>query len=131
MAGAHLDELPDVTFTVHGLELEEGVLRNLQNQRKSHVWVTVDPLGKEYELGLNLRSRRMRAIHSRVGLSLHGRMPVEPSEPIWEHILEALRSEDEQDSDVYFVIRAAEAPDHPDGRARANTLRRAAEPRPR
>ena len=78
------------------------------------MWVDVDPLGKEFELGLNLRSKRVRAVHSRVGVSLHGRVPVEPSEAIWEPIVEALRSEDEQDSDVYFVVRAAAAPDHPE-----------------
>ena len=61
IAAAHLEELPDVVFTVHGLQLEESVLRTLQQERRPHVWVDVDPLGKEFELGLNLRSKRVRA----------------------------------------------------------------------
>ena len=113
--GPLVDALPDVVFTVHELQLEPSLLQRLQSERRPHVWVSADPLGLADELGLRgMRSRRVRAVHTTVGLTLVSRVPVEPSEPIWEPIMEALRSEEEQDSDVYFVLKAADSPDHLD-----------------
>lgn len=107
--------LPDLVFTVHEVHLEEATLRRVQRERKPHLWVSVDPLGLADELGLGeLCSRRVRAVHPTVGVSLQARVPVEPTEMIWAPIIEALRSEEEQDSDVYFVLKAGEAPDHSD-----------------
>lgn len=113
-AAAAADPLPDLSFTVHDLQLDAATLRRLQRERKPHVWVEVDPLGLSDELGLQLRSRRVRAVTQTVGVSLEERVPLEPSEPLWAPIIEALRSEEEQDSDVYFVVRAGEAAEHID-----------------
>ena len=74
-----------------------------------------------------MRSRRARAVNSTVGLALHSRVPLEPSEPIWGPIMEALRSEEEQDSDVYFVVRSAESASTFMGLTRAITTRRMAQ----
>ena len=99
---------------MHTLQVEPLLLRQVQ-QARQHVWVSIDPLGLADELNLRLRSRRLRlASTDPVFLGVQELLPIEPGEPLWEPVCEALRSVEEQDSDVYFVLKAGLGPEHPD-----------------
>ena len=105
--------LPDIEITVHELVLDQPSLRKIQGEGRPNVWVEVDPLGLADELDLKqLKSSRARAVHTTISVSLHESVAIEPSEPIWAPLIEALLTEEEQDSDVYFVVRAAESAEH-------------------
>ena len=102
--------LPDLRIEVHECELDGPLLARAQRERL-HCWAEVDLLG----LGeLSLRSARVAvpAQQGRVGVALRESVPVEPDEAIWAPLREALASEDEQDSDVYFVVRLASGIEH-------------------
>lgn len=101
--------LPDLLVSVHEIVLEGELLIHVQRERL-HVWAEVDLLG--LGTSLLLRSARQRAVQGRVSLALSERVPVEPGEPIWAPLREALASIDEQDSDVYFVVRIADGSMH-------------------
>ena len=104
-----------MVLTVHELQLEPTGLKQLQREQRPHLWVSIDPLGLGDELDLQgFTSNRVHAIHQVVNFEHCARLRIEPSEPIWEPITEALRSEEEQDSDVYFVIRAGRSAERPD-----------------
>ena len=108
------EPLPDIALSVHTLQVEPLLLRQVQ-QARQHVWVSIDPLGLADELNLRLRSRRFRlASTDPVFLGVQELLPIEPGEPLWEPVCEALRSVEEQDSDVYFVLKAGLGPEHPD-----------------
>ena len=108
------EPLPDIALSVHTLQVEPLLLRQVQ-QARQHVWVSIDPLGLADELNLRLRSRRLRlASTDPVFLGVQELLPIEPGEPLWEPVCEALRSVEEQDSDVYFVLKAGLGPEHPD-----------------
>ena len=108
------EPLPDIALSVHTLQVEPLMLRQVQ-QARQHVWVSIDPLGLADELNLRLRSRRLRlASTDPVFLGVQELLPIEPGEPLWEPVCEALRSVEEQDSDVYFVLKAGLGPEHPD-----------------
>jgi hypothetical protein len=108
------EPLPDIALSVHTLQVEPLLLRQVQ-QARQHVWVSIDPLGLADELNLRLRSRRFRlASTDPVFLGVQELLPIEPGEPLWEPVCEALRSVEEQDSDVYFVLKAGLGSEHPD-----------------
>ena len=111
--GNSMSLLPDIEITVHELVLDQPSLRKIQGEGRPNVWVEVDPLGLAEELDLKqLKSSRARAVHTTISVSLHESVAIEPSEPIWAPLIEALLTEEEQDSDVYFVVRAAESAEH-------------------
>ena len=113
-AAISTEPLPDIALSVHTLQVEPLLLRQVQ-QARQHVWVSIDPLGLADELNLRLRSRRLRlASTDPVFLGVQELLPIEPGEPLWEPVCEALRSVEEQDSDVYFVLKAGLGPEHPD-----------------
>ena len=113
-AAISTEPLPDIALSVHTLQVEPLLLRQVQ-QARQHVWVSIDPLGLADELNLRLRSRRFRlASTDPVFLGVQELLPIEPGEPLWEPVCEALRSVEEQDSDMYFVLKAGLNAEHPD-----------------
>ena len=89
-------------------------MRRVQRARQ-YVWVDIDPLGLSDELDLRLHSRRLRvASPEAVAMAVHEVLPIEPAEPLWEPMCDALRSPEEQDSDVYFVLKGGPAAEHPE-----------------
>ena len=103
-----------ITLSVHTLQLEPPLLRELK-QTKQHVWISIDPFGRAHELEVRLRSSRLRpASLDPVLLDVHELLPLSPGTPLWEPMCEALNSVEEQDSDVYFVLKAGLNAEHPD-----------------
>ena len=103
-----------ITLSVHTLQLELPLLRELK-QTKQHVWISIDPFGRAHELEVRLRSTRLRpASLDPVLLDVHELLPLLPGKPLWEPVCEALCSVAEQDSDVYFVLKAGLNSEHPD-----------------
>ena len=109
--GSDEEALPDMRFEVHTCELEPRLLQRCRRERL-YLWVAIDPLGLSEQLGCRLLSRRVRPAHASVSLEQAERVMVEPTEPWWDSICDALRSQDEQDSDVYFVLNAGKSPQH-------------------
>ena len=68
------------------------------------VYIDVDLLGLGDE---GLLTPRVRPDEGELPLDFHEAIAVEPGEPVWAPLREALRSADEQDSDVYFVLHGA------------------------
>ena len=103
-----------ITLSVHTLQLELPLLRELK-QTKQHVWISIDPFGRAHELEVRHRSTRLRpASLDPVLLDVHELLPLLPGKPLWEPVCEALCSVEEQDSDVYFVLKAGLNSEHPD-----------------
>ena len=99
-------EPADLQVQVHGAELEPATLSRAERD-KLEVWIQVDLLGlgatkKEFVLS----SKKCRPANAELPLTIDERLVVEPEWPMWGPLREALRSEEEEDSDVYFVLMA-------------------------
>jgi hypothetical protein len=97
----------DLHIVVEGVELEPSVLRRAE--RNMLLWLEVDlfGLGKQGTEDLLLTSNKCRPAHEEVPLKIDRQVVCEPDWPVWAPLREALQSEDEQDSDVYFVLRGS------------------------
>ena len=96
-------ELPDLEITVHSIALESSLVSTARAE-KMEVYIDVDLLGLGDE---GLLTPRVRPDEGELPLDFHEAIAVEPGEPVWAPLREALRSADEQDSDVYFVLHGA------------------------
>ena len=96
-------ELPDLSITVHSIALESSLVSTARAE-KMEVYIDVDLLGLGDE---GLLTPRVRPDEGELPLDFHEAIAVEPGEPVWAPLREALRSADEQDSDVYFVLRGS------------------------
>ena len=96
-------ELPDLAITVHSIALESSLVSTARAE-KMEVYIDVDLLGLGDE---GLLTPRVRPDEGELPLDFHEAIAVEPGEPVWAPLREALRSADEQDSDVYFVLHGA------------------------
>ena len=99
-------EPADLQVKVHSAELEPATLSRAERD-KLEVWIQVDLLGlgatkKEFVLS----SKKCRPANAELPLTIDERLVVEPEWPLWEPLREALRSEEDEDSDVYFVLMA-------------------------
>ena len=70
------------------------------------LWLEVDVLGL-HEEGLTAVSNKCRPVHTEVPLEIDQRFIAEPEWPLWKPLREALETVEEQDSDVYFVLRGS------------------------
>ena len=70
------------------------------------LWLEVDVFGLHDE-GLVAVSNRCRPVHAEVPLKIDQRFIAEPEMPLWKPLREALETVEEQDSDVYFVLRGS------------------------
>ena len=75
-------------------------------REKLQLWLEVDVFGL-HEEGLVVESDRCRPVHAEVPLKIDQRFIAEPGMPLWKPLREALQTEEEQDSDVYFVLRGS------------------------
>ena len=66
---ANVMDLPDLEFTIHELQLDATPLRQIQQERRPHVWVSVDPLGLADELGCTTCARGAPAPSTRQSAS--------------------------------------------------------------
>ena len=96
-------ELPDLEITVHSIALESSLVSTARAE-KMEVYIDVDLLGLGDE---GLLTPRVRPDEGELPIDFHEAIAVEPGEPVWAPLREALRSADEQDSDVYFVLHGA------------------------
>jgi len=70
------------------------------------LWMEVDVFGL-HEEGLVAVSNKCRPMHAEVPLKIDQRFIAEPEWPLWKPLREALETDEEQDSDVYFVLRGS------------------------
>lgn len=70
------------------------------------LWLEVDVFGL-HEEGLVAVSNSCRPVHAEVPLKIDQRFIAEPEMPLWKPLREALETVEEQDSDVYFVLRGS------------------------
>ncbi|KAL1521382.1 hypothetical protein AB1Y20_021048 [Prymnesium parvum] len=104
--------LPDLVLTIHEVDLEYETHRSLQRE-DCCIYAQVDLLGLgEGGVGHALRTTSLPPSNARVPLSLTALVPVEPGEPIWDPLQQALASDEEQDSDVYFVLYSVPSKSH-------------------
>ena len=75
-------------------------------REKLQLWLEVDVFGL-HEEGLVVESDKCRPMHAEVPLKIDQRFIAEPGMPLWKPLREALQTEEEQDSDVYFVLRGS------------------------
>ena len=75
-------------------------------REKLQLWLEVDVFGL-HEEGLVVESDKCRPVHAEVPLKIDQRFIAEPGMPLWKPLREALQTEEEQDSDVYFVLRGS------------------------
>lgn len=92
----------DLVVAVEECTLGSALVNRILEEHLT-ISVGVDLLG----LGTGvLRTQRRLAVAGNTLLRFdwEHRVVVEPGEPIWDPLVEALRSEDEQDSDIYFIL---------------------------
>jgi len=92
----------DLVIAVVDCTLGPDLVQRAERERLT-LSVSVDLLGRGTG-GLRTPQRLARAGEALVSFGWQHRIVVEPGEPIWEPLVEALKSEDEQDSDCYFIL---------------------------
>ena len=95
----------DLHIEVHSVELEPVLMKRTERERLL-LWLEVDVFGLHDE-GLVAVSNRCRPVHAEVPLKIDQRFIAEPEMPLWKPLREALETVEEQDSDVYFVLRGS------------------------
>jgi len=95
----------DLHIEVHGVELDPGLMKKTERERLQ-LWLEVDVFGL-HEEGLVAVSDRCRPMNAEVPLKIDQRFIAEPGMPLWKPLREALKTAEEQDSDVYFVLRGS------------------------
>ena len=75
-------------------------------RERLQLWLEVDVFGL-HEEGLVAVSDRCRPMNTEVPLKIDQRFIAEPGMPLWKPLREALKTAEEQDSDVYFVLRGS------------------------